>query len=68
MSVYNAERYLAEAVESILATGFGGLRILVIDDGSTDESLGISLDRFRINGWSSLSKKIRACPKRSTEA
>jgi glycosyltransferase involved in cell wall biosynthesis len=45
MPVYNARRYLAEAVESVLAQTFGDFELIVIDDGSTDGSLRI-LRRF----------------------
>lgn len=38
MPVYNAERYIAEAVESILAQTFGDFEFLIVDDGSTDRS------------------------------
>jgi glycosyltransferase involved in cell wall biosynthesis len=38
MPVYNAERYLAEAVESILAQTFTDFEFLIIDDGSTDST------------------------------
>jgi glycosyltransferase involved in cell wall biosynthesis len=38
MAVYNAERYLAEAVDSILAQTFRDFEFVVIDDGSTDAS------------------------------
>ena len=41
MPVYNAERYVAEAVESILAQTFTDFEFLIIDDGSTDGSLEI---------------------------
>jgi len=34
--VYNGERYLAEAVHSILAQTVPTLEIIVVDDGSTD--------------------------------
>jgi len=36
MSVYNGERYLREAVESILGQTFADLEFLIINDGSTD--------------------------------
>jgi glycosyltransferase involved in cell wall biosynthesis len=38
MSVYNAERYVREAVESILAQTFTDLEFIIFDDGSTDRS------------------------------
>jgi GT2 family glycosyltransferase len=41
MPVYNAERYAAEAVESILNQTFGDFEFLILDDGSTDGSLEI---------------------------
>jgi glycosyltransferase involved in cell wall biosynthesis len=41
MPVYNAERYVAEAVESILAQSFRDFEFIIIDDGSTDGSLAI---------------------------
>lgn len=34
--VYNGERYLAEAIESVLNQEYPALEVLVIDDGSTD--------------------------------
>jgi glycosyltransferase involved in cell wall biosynthesis len=41
MSVYNGERYLREAVDSILAQTFGDFEFLIVDDGSTDGTAGI---------------------------
>lgn len=38
MSVYNGERFLREAVDSILAQSFEDFEFLILDDGSTDES------------------------------
>ena len=45
MPVYNTERYVAEAVESILAQTFGDFEFIIIDDGSTDGSRAI-LERY----------------------
>jgi glycosyltransferase involved in cell wall biosynthesis len=45
MPVYNADRYLAVAVESVLAQTFGDFEFIIVDDGSTDGSLAV-LRRF----------------------
>lgn len=41
LPVYNGERYLAEAIDSILAQTFTDFELIIIDDGSTDASLNI---------------------------
>ncbi|PKM79101.1 MAG: glycosyltransferase family 2 protein, partial [Firmicutes bacterium HGW-Firmicutes-13] len=41
MSVYNGEKYLNKAIESILDQTFADYEFLIIDDGSTDNSLEI---------------------------
>jgi glycosyltransferase involved in cell wall biosynthesis len=41
--VHNGERFLAEAIESVLAQRHPGLEILVIDDGSTDATPELAL-------------------------
>lgn len=38
MPVYNREKYVAEAVESILAQTYPNIELICIDDGSTDSS------------------------------
>ena len=38
MSVYNGERYLREAVDSILGQTFGAFEFVIVDDASTDET------------------------------
>lgn len=45
MPVYNAERYVAEAIESILAQTFTDFEFIIVDDGSTDGSQSI-LERY----------------------
>lgn len=42
--VYNAEAFLAETLNSVLATTYAPLEVIVIDDGSTDRSRHIALD------------------------
>lgn len=44
MSVYNGERFLAEAIESVLAQTFGDFEFLIVDDGSHDASGAIIRD------------------------
>ena len=41
MPVYNREKYLREAIDSILSQTFTDFEFLIVDDGSTDNSLEI---------------------------
>ena len=40
--VYNGERFLGEALESILEQTYSNLEIIVVDDGSTDGTAGVA--------------------------
>jgi len=46
LPVWNAERYLAGAIDSVLAQTFTDFELLVVDDGSTDGS-GALIRRYR---------------------
>jgi glycosyltransferase involved in cell wall biosynthesis len=46
MPVYNGERFLAEAVESILGQTYADFELVAVDDASTDGSRSV-LDRYR---------------------
>lgn len=52
--VYNYERYLGEAVESVLNQTYKNLEVIVVDDGSTDQS-GAVARSFANRG-------VRYCP------
>lgn len=44
MPVYNAERYMKQSIDSILAQTYQNWKLLMIDDGSTDSSVKIMHD------------------------
>jgi glycosyltransferase involved in cell wall biosynthesis len=54
MSVYNGERYLALAIDSILAQTFTDFEFLILNDGSKDSSAAI------IDAYAAKDKRIRA--------
>ena len=45
MPVYNSEKYLRDAIESVLKQTFTDFELLLIDDGSKDSS-GIICDEY----------------------
>ncbi len=45
LPVYNATRHVSEALKSVLAQSFGDLEIVVIDDGSNDDTVAV-VERF----------------------
>ncbi len=46
--VYNAEKYIVKCLDSILGQTFCDYRLIIIDDGSTDDS-GVICDRYSMN-------------------
>ena len=53
MAVHNRERFLAEAIDSILAQTFDDFEFIIVDDGSTDGSAGI------IRAYAARDRRIR---------
>lgn len=53
MSVYNAEAFLSEAIDSILGQTYPNFEFIIINDGSTDKSKDI------INHYAHLDKRIK---------
>jgi glycosyltransferase involved in cell wall biosynthesis len=49
MSVFNAQKYLEEAIESVLDQSFVDFEFIVINDGSTDDSLKLIQDFKKTN-------------------
>ena len=41
LPVYNSEKYISEAIQSILNQTYNNFELLVLDDGSTDNTLSI---------------------------
>ena len=41
--VYNAERYIRQTMDSVLAQTFVNIEFLLVDDGGTDSSIAIVL-------------------------
>jgi glycosyltransferase involved in cell wall biosynthesis len=41
MPVYNCERYIKDAVDSVLSQSFQDFELIIVDDGSTDDTLAI---------------------------
>jgi glycosyltransferase involved in cell wall biosynthesis len=46
MPVHNAEKYLSQAIESILGQTFSDFEFIIVDDGSTDSS-SVILERYQ---------------------
>ncbi len=59
MPVYNAEKYVGQAIESVLKQTLAEFEFLIIDDGSTDGSLAI------INKYAKKDQRIRVITRRN---
>ena len=53
--VYNSYKYLKDCIESVISQTYKNLEIILVDDGSTDNSLSI------IKKYAKLDKRIKFC-------
>jgi len=67
MSVYNGEKYLSEAISSVLSQDFSDFEFIIIDDGSTDKSLEI-IKSFNDNRVKVISRENRGLIESLNEA
>ncbi len=42
MTAYNRQQYIAEAIESVLASSYKNFELIIVDDGSTDNTVHIA--------------------------
>ena len=60
MSCYNASRHVSEAIESILSQTYGDYELVVVNDGSTDDTLEI------VQAYAQRDRRIRILDKANT--
>lgn len=60
MSVYNGERWLFESIQSVIAQNFSDFEFIIVNDGSTDQTLQIAEEH------SSRDRRIRVLNKQNT--
>ena len=41
VGIYNGEKFLSECIESVINQAYENLEIILVNDGSTDNSIGI---------------------------
>lgn len=56
MPVYNSEKFVSEAIESVLNQSYKNWELLIVNDGSTDQSPKI------INDYAEKDSRIRVFP------
>ena len=62
MPAYNASNYIGEAIESVLKQTFSEFELLIVDDGSTDNTADIIRRFILIPGLFLFSNKTVALP------
>ena len=49
MPAYNSEKYISEAIESVLAQSYKEWELIIIDDGSTDNTSNICMQYTKMD-------------------
>lgn len=62
--IYNVEAYLEKALASIQQQSYRELKVIMVNDGSTDHSVEIAQSFSRIHVLCWYHKKIKACRQR----
>jgi glycosyltransferase involved in cell wall biosynthesis len=58
--VFNMQEFLAQTLESVLSTVYSSFEVIIVDDGSTDDSLKIA------NDYSAKDNRIRIIPQQNS--
>ena len=64
---HNAEKYVEEAIESVLNQTYKNIELIVVDDGSTDRS-GEVLEKYRMKGVKVVTEKCGSASKARNRA
>lgn len=59
MPVFNASKWLAEAIESVLGQTFGDFELIIVDDGSTDSSPDLMEEYRRTDNRIRIERNLR---------
>lgn len=61
MPVYNCETYLSEAIESVISQRYENWELIIVDDGSRDQSISI------IEAYAAKDRRVRFCQNDAAE-